>query len=153
MHPWQQPAAIAQAQALLYSYRQWFGRELLNGETDKRATQQLFEAPFALLSHGCEPDPILNYGNQTALTLWETTWQSFTALPSRLTAETELREERSQLLAQAREQGYLADYEGVRISSTGRRFLIRKAAIWRVFDETGEVLGQAATFDRWEPLD
>jgi MEKHLA domain len=152
MHPWEYPAAIAHAQILLYSFRQWFNQDLLHCDSPGQAAKALYFAPFAVLSHGCEPDPILNYGNQTALTLWEMNWQDFTVMPSRLTAEPELREGRSQLLTQAKQQGYLTDYEGVRISSTGRRFLIRKATIWRVFDEAGQVSGQAATFDNWEPL-
>jgi MEKHLA domain len=152
LYPWQHPKAIAHAQTLLYSFHQWFDRDLLDSQSPDRVAEALYLAPFALLSHGCEPDPILNYGNQTALTLWEMTWQDFTAMPSRFTAEPEIREERSQLLTQAKQQGYLTDYAGVRISSTGKRFIIRKAIIWRVFDEAGQVSGQAATFDDWEPL-
>jgi hypothetical protein len=157
LNPWEKPAAIAHAQVLLYSFRQWFNQDLFNQDllrcdSPQQAAQKLYFAPFALLSHGCEPDPILNYGNQTALTLWDMNWQDFTAMPSRLTAELELREGRSHLLAQAKQQGYLTDYEGIRISNTGRRFLIRKATIWRVFDENGQVSGQAATFHNWELL-
>jgi hypothetical protein len=33
--------------------------------------QFLFEAPFVVVSHGIEANPILNYGNKKALTLWE----------------------------------------------------------------------------------
>jgi MEKHLA domain len=152
LNPWEHPIAIAHAQVLLYSFRQWFNRDLLHCDSPDRAAQALYFAPFALLSHGCELDPILNYGNRTALTLWEMNWQDFTAMPSRLTAEPELREGRSHLLAQAEQKGYLTDYEGIRISSTGRRFLIRKATIWRVFDKTGQIGGQAAIFDHWEIL-
>lgn len=32
MHPWQQLAAMAQAQTLLYSYRYWFSQALVDGE-------------------------------------------------------------------------------------------------------------------------
>jgi MEKHLA domain len=152
LHPWEYPVVIAHAQTLLYSFRQWFNQDLWRSDSPEQVAQALYSAPFALLSHGCEPDPILNYGNQTALTLWEMNWQEFTAMPSRFTAEPDLREGRSHLLTQAKQQGYLTDYEGIRISSTGQRFLIRKAKIWRVFDETGQVSGQAATFDDWEPL-
>jgi hypothetical protein len=151
-HPWEHPAAIAHAQALQYSFRQWFGQALLDGDSPEQTAQALYFAPFALLSHGCEPDPILNYGNQTALRLWEMDWQNFTAMPSRLTAEPDVWEVRSHLLIQVEQQGYLTDFEGIRISSTGRRFLIQKATLWRVFNEVGQVSGQAATFRDWEPL-
>jgi hypothetical protein len=154
LYPWQTAATILHTQSLLASFHHWFGRELLpDRNTDPAiAARQLFCAPFAVLSHGTEPDPILNYGNQTALDLWEMGWSEFAQMPSRLTAEPDLREGRSQLLAQAAQQGYLTDYKGVRISKTGRRFLIERAIIWRVFDRAGTVCGQAATFDLWQPI-
>ncbi|WP_404785299.1 MEKHLA domain-containing protein [Altericista sp. CCNU0014] len=154
LYPWQTAAAISHAQYLLTSFHHWLGRDLLpDCSADPAiAAHQLFGAPFAVLSHGTEPDPILNYGNQTALDLWETDWLDFTQMPSRLTAEPDLREGRSQLLATAAQQGYLTGYEGVRISKTGQRFLIEQAIVWRVLDDKGNGCGQAATFDRWKPL-
>ena len=155
MQLWQDPGVIAQTQILLSSFDRWFDRsltQLTQSSSPEDAAQVLFEAPFALLSHGTEPDPILNYGNRTALTLWEMGWTEFTAMPSRLTAEPELRSERAALLEQAKVQGYLTNYEGVRIARTGRRFLIREATIWRLFDAEGQFCGQAALFDQWESL-
>jgi hypothetical protein len=152
--PWKSPEVICQTQYLLNSFRHWFGRNLLLDQSTvpEIAAHQLFLVPFAVLSHGTQPDPVLNYGNQTALTLWEMEWPDFTQMPSRLTAELDLREGRSQLLASAAQQGYLTGYEGVRISKAGRRFLIEQATIWRVFDEEGNVCGQAATFEHWRAL-
>ena len=46
-------------------------------------------------------------------------------------------------------RGYLGGYEGIRISTTGRRFLIHNVIIWNLTDCEGRRLGQAATFDRW----
>jgi hypothetical protein len=153
MRPWITPTAIAHAQILLDSFRYWLGRELLPcRSTPPEEAQQLFLAPFAVLSHGTEPDPILNYGNQTALQLWEMRWANFTQMPSRLTAEPDLQEVRSQLLAVVSQQGYVADYEGVRVSQTGQRFLIQQVTIWKVLDAQGQPCGQAATFDRWQLL-
>ena len=43
-------------------------------------------------------------------------------------------------------------YTGVRISSTGARFLIKDAFVWNVLDAHGVRIGQAATFDAWEPV-
>jgi hypothetical protein len=116
------------------------------------AAHQLFCAAFVVLSHDTEVDPILNYGNQAALTLWEMEWPDFTQMPSRLTAEPDLREVRSQLLATAAQQGYLTGYKGIRISKTGQRFFIQNATIWRVLDEAGNVCGQAATFEYWKSI-
>ncbi|MDH5580197.1 MAG: MEKHLA domain-containing protein, partial [Betaproteobacteria bacterium] len=80
---------------MLDSFRYWTGRELLirSGPVEDHA-QALFDAPFVVVSHGTEPDPILNYGNQAALDLWEMTWEQLTRTPSRHTAEPVHREER-----------------------------------------------------------
>ena len=56
------------------------------------------------------------------------------------------------MLHQADEHGFIADYEGVRISKTGRRFLVKQATVWNVLDERGAKQGQAATFSDWVPL-
>jgi hypothetical protein len=154
LSPWKSPATIHHTQCLLNSYRHWFNQDLLpNPSPDpEAAAHQLFCAPFVVLSHGTEVDPILNYGNQAALTLWEMEWPDFTQMPSRLTAEPDLREVRSQLLATAAQQGYLTGYKGIRISKTGQRFFIQNATIWRVLDEAGNVYGQAATFEHWKSI-
>jgi hypothetical protein len=150
LHPWKFPAAIYHTQCLLNSYRYWFRQDLLAPSPDPEAlAHQLFFAPFVVLSHGTEADPILNYGNQTALNLWEMAWPDFTQMPSRLTAEPDLREVRSQLLATAAQQGYLTGYKGVRISKTGQRFFIQNATIWKVLDDEDNFCGQAATFESW----
>ncbi len=149
----EQPHIIAHTQRLLNSFYHWFGYYLVpERETRALIAEQVFMAPFVVLSHGTEPDPILNYGNQSALQLWEMDWDAFTQMPSRLTAEVDVREERLNLLAKAAQQGYLTDYSGVRISKTGKRFLIEQAIIWKLFDEEGNVYGQAATFKDWKSL-
>jgi len=99
-----------------------------------------------------EADPILNYGNQAALNLWELSWEYLLTTPSRLTAEADDRAERERMLMQARAKGYYDGYRGVRISSTGRRFLVEQAVIWNVIDPAGHRIGQAATFSQWSYL-
>ncbi|MDH4080204.1 MAG: MEKHLA domain-containing protein [Nitrospira sp.] len=150
---WNQPDIIQWCQRLLDSYHHWTGRELIErvGETGYQA-RMLFEAPFVVVSHGNEPDPILNYGNQKALNLWELSWGQFVQTPSRLTAEPDDRDERERMLRQAKSDGYFDGYQGVRISSTGRRFLVEKALIWTVIDSAGIPIGQAATFSHWSAL-
>lgn len=111
--------------------------------------ERLLDAPFVVVSHGGEADPILNYGNRVALALWEMTPAQLVATPSRLTAEPMLRDSRELLLQQTARDGYVSGYEGVRISATGRRFRISNVTIWNVSDADGRGLGQAATFSRW----
>jgi|GEM_PF-156272 len=142
---------------LIDSYRRWTGRDLLPGPAIDRG-DRLYLAPFAIIAHGTEEDPIFNFGNQVALELWEMTWESFTRMPSRLTTEAAGREERAAFLAQVTRQGFVERYRGVRISSTGLRFLIEDATVWNIIDPMrGEggpdpCLGQAAAFRKWTYL-
>ena len=139
---------------LLASYRALLGRDLLPTGGDTVETARLaFEAPFFLASHDTEADPVLNYGNRTALDLFEMSWEQFTAIPSRLTAEAPLQEERAWLLEAVSRQGFIEDYSGIRISRSGRRFRIARATVWNVFGPTDEVVGQAATFSEWEEVE
>jgi hypothetical protein len=80
------------------------------------------------------------------------TWEDLTRTPSRQTVEPVNQEERARLLRLVEEQGYFDRYRGVRISATGRRFLVEEAIVWTVMDEQGERIGQAATFSRWTRL-
>lgn len=151
---WKEPAMVNWIQFVLDSYRRWTGRELIPrvGDAAEQAAA-LFAAPFVVASHGTEEDPILNYGNRTALELWELSWGQLTQTPSRLTAEPVNQAERERMLAQAAARGFIDDYRGVRISSTGRRFLVEDVFVWNVVDEAGQKLGQAATFARWKFLE
>jgi hypothetical protein len=145
--------ARAHTECLLRSFKHWTGRELLPAaDSDVEPAEKLFQAPFVLVSHGTQADPILNYGNQAALALWEMTWAELTAIPSRLTAEAPNREERARLLAEVTRHGFIDDYSGVRISKSGRRFRIQQATVWNLLTAEGLACGQAATFEHWEFL-
>ncbi len=137
---------------LAQSHQKWVGRPLFPRAPESDWVSHAWEGSFALVSHGTEEDPVLNYGNRTALGLWELTWEQFVLTPSRLTAEAPNREERGRLLAEVTARGFIAHYAGVRISQSGRRFLIEAATVWNVVDEAGRPVGQAATFDRWKWL-
>ena len=151
---WNSPEAVAQTLRIARSHRHWIGRALVPGALDPNAlSSALYEAPFVLVSHGTQPDPILNYGNRTALGLWELSWPEFTRTPSRLTAEPVAREERARLLDEVTRNGFIANYAGIRISSTGRRFRIFQALVWNLLDDAGTYAGQAAMFERWEFLE
>ena len=147
------PFSVDHVQLLLDSFARLLGRELIgrDGSADEQA-ERLFQAPFVVVSHGTEADPVLNYGNALALALWEMTWEQLPRTPSRLTAEPVHRDERARLLARTREHGFVDDYSGIRISKTGRRFRIEQAIVWNLTDEHGGHRGQAATFDRWTDL-
>jgi len=73
--------------------------------------------------------------------------------PSRLTAETIEQQARQKLLDEVSANGFIDDYSGVRISSTGRRFKIEKATVWNLLDQSNICHGQAAIFSDWTYLD
>lgn len=150
---WQNPAVIAHTQMVARSLKQWTGRELVSDNVSPaELAEKVFHAPFVLVSHGTQADPVLNYGNATALGLWEMTWEELTRTPSRLTAEAPNREERARLLAAVTANGFIDDYSGIRISKNGRRFRIAQATVWNLLDDHGKHSGQAAMFSRWEFL-
>lgn len=153
MEPWREAAWVGWTQVLLDSFARRLGRELIErGGSPLEQSQRLFEAPFVVVSHGTQADPILNYANRTALDLWEMPLGQLLQTPSRLTAEPVHRDERARLMQRTLEQGYVDDYRGVRISATGKRFLIERAIVWNLHDASDVRVGQAATFDAWTPL-
>jgi len=144
---------VSHTQCLVRSYKKWTGRDLLSGDfSPGELAAKLFDAPFVVVSHGTEADPILNYGNRAALALWEMSWDEFTRAPSRLTAEPAEREERAKVMEAVTLQGFFDKYSGIRISKTGRRFEISRATIWNLISESGQLQGQAATFSEWKFL-
>ena len=144
---------VRQTRLILSSYRHWKGKNLFpEDKPDEILAREVFLAPFALCSAGNEDDPILNYGNQKALDLWEMDWQTFTRTPGQKTAEPMEREARSRFLKTVKKQGYIDDYRGIRISSRGRRFEIRQATVWNLVDEKDGHRGQAAVFSEWRAL-
>ncbi|WP_319419645.1 MEKHLA domain-containing protein [Pleurocapsa sp. FMAR1] len=150
---WQQPEIIRWSQILTRNFKQLLNKDLVaSANTPEQLAQTLFDAPFVVVSHGTQADPILNYGNQMALQLWSISWDEFVTTPSRLTAEPVNRSVRAQMLEQAAKQGYIDNYQGIRISRTGQRFLIEQAIIWNLTDEFGKKCGQAATFSDWKLL-
>ncbi|MEM9266191.1 MAG: MEKHLA domain-containing protein [Cyanobacteria bacterium P01_F01_bin.13] len=138
------------ADLLCRSYERCIGQPLIPYEsTSAESIDTLFAAPFALVSHGTETDPIFNFGNQTALALFELPWEQFTRLPSRKSAEPMNREERQRLLERVTQHEYINDYSGIRISASGKRFLIESATVWNLVDHFGHYRGQAAVFEHW----
>lgn len=138
---------------LLRSLHRLTGKRLFDEDDDPDVVaRKIFHAPFAFVSHDTSEDPVFNYANMTALKLFEMTWEEFTTLPSRKSAEPLNRKERAKLLRNVTDKGYIDDYSGVRISSTGKRFRINNAIVWNIIDSDGKYRGQAAMFDNWECL-
>ncbi len=152
--PWQVPRVVQHSQRLCESFRHWTGRSLLPDcspeATPEALAEALFHAPFVVVSHGTQADPIFNYGNQTALDLWQMDWAELMQMPSRYTAAPDARSQRAEFLERLRTEGFLADYSGIRIAKTGQRFWIQDVVLWTVLAEGGDRIGQAASFDTWK---
>lgn len=135
------------------SYARWTGKSLLPDDLPiDQAAAWLDDAPYGLVSHGAESDPIFNYANRCALQLFGMSWEAFTQLPSRLSAGPVDREERARLLERVTRDGYIDDYTGIRVAADGRQFLIRNATVWNLLDEAGQYYGQAAMIPEWSDL-
>jgi hypothetical protein len=148
---WQTESVIAHTQTLARSLKHFTRRSLLSENfPPAEFAERIFHAPFVVVSHGTEADPVLNYGNAAALALWEMSWAELTRTPSRLTAEAPDRAERKRLLATVAVRGFIDDYSGIRISKSGRRFNISRATVWNLISANGEKCGQAAMFSQWE---
>lgn len=110
------------------------------------------DAPFAVLAHNKDADPRFIYANRTAQALFEYSWDEFTTLPSRLSAETPDRAERQRLLEAVARNGFIADFSGVRVAKSGRRFRIGNGIVWQLVDAAGAWRGQAAKFSTWQDV-
>ena len=128
-------------------------KKLINENfTGKELAETIYHAPFVIVSHGTETDPIFNFANLKAQELWEMNWDEFIKTPSRLSAEPVNQTERQKLLDKAQQYGYISDYNGVRISKSGKKFRIINTTLWNLVDASGQYKGQAATFRQWEYL-
>jgi hypothetical protein len=130
---------------IVESYRRLTGKALLDS-TAPTLREALWDAPFAIVAHGTEADPIFFYGNRYALQSFEMSFDKFTCLPSRLSAEPLAQDARQKLLDKVKQHGYIDDYCGMRIAKSGRRFMIANATVWNLVDERGNHCGQAAMF-------
>ena len=138
------------AQLIVSSHLRLLQREILPRGADRiDLARRLYQAPFVVLAHDRAPDPVFFYANLSAQRLFEMAWCDMVRLPSRQSAEPLLREERRKLLDCVARQGYIDDYAGIRVSATGKRFLINRASVWNLLDATGNSLGQAAAFSDW----
>jgi len=104
------------------------------------------DAPYSLLAHDGSEDPRFIYANHCALRCFNYTQQQMLGMPSRFSASEEDREERKRLLDIVNKNGIADNYQGPRIDSQGKRFMIYDGIVWQVYDEQSALRGQAALF-------
>jgi 2-aminoadipate transaminase len=143
------PSLMTFLEAMLQSYHVLTGEHLVDPGPAEVRVSALAVAPFVVLSHGIQAEPVYNFGNALALRLWEMSWDEFTSMPSNRCAEPMHREQRERFLEEVQRTGMARDYSGVRISKSGRRFRIENVTCWNVVDSAGVRLGQAACYPRW----
>ncbi|WP_027802969.1 MEKHLA domain-containing protein [Paraburkholderia dilworthii] len=131
---------------LANSYRRLLGESLMPaGMSDAEGAAWLYTAaPFGVLAHDTQEDPVFIYGNSRAQAIFGYDWDEITALRSRLSAEAPERGERQTFLDQVTRNGFVTGYRGVRITKSGQRFWIEHATVWQLFDDSGVLRGQAA---------
>jgi hypothetical protein len=149
------PALDERLRIIVESYQRLTGKPLLGtdaylppcrGDDAAALGAAMWNASRAIVAHGTEADPVFFYGNRLALDLFEMTFEEFTRLPSRLSAEPLVQEAREKLLEKVAQQGYVDNYSGLRIAKNGRRFMIADCTVWNLVDASGVVHGQAAVF-------
>lgn len=129
---------------LIGSYRRLTGKSLV---PDNRDQYWLYrDAPFVVVAHNSDPDPIFIYANMAAQRCFGYDWTEFMSLPSRLSAGPVHRADRQRLLERVKIDGYVVGYSGVRIAKSGARFSIDDGCVWQLIEEDGSIKGQAATF-------
>lgn len=142
----------ASATLILASHQLLTRQALLSIPGENAVGPALYDTSFVVLAHDIAPDPVFFYANRKAQQLFEMSWDEMVSLPSRHSAESPARSDRQRLLDQVARQGYIDDYSGIRVSKTGKRFLIGSATVWNLMDAAGQVVGQAAAFAAWIPL-
>ena len=151
--PWLSAEMRGLATLLLSSHQRAFKRPLIaaarSGQWTRLSCQELFSSGFPVLAHGIGTDPLLVYANAAALQLWGRRWADMVGMPSRLTAPDDVRSERREALQKALSEAVTRNYGGMRIDRDGRRFMIRNARIWTLWDEEQRSCGQAACFSDW----
>lgn len=138
----------ARLRLIAESYQRLTGKPLLPALPLEEASLRdaMWHAPFAIVAHGTEADPLFFYGNRYALHHFEMSADEFARLPSRLSAEPVAQDAREQALRKVAECGYMDGYSGMRVAKSGRRFMITDCTIWNLQDAEGRCHGQAAIF-------
>lgn len=104
------------------------------------------EAPYSILTHNTNNDPLFIYANQFALKCFKYTEDEMVGLPSRLSAAEKDREERQKLLEKVEKDGIAYNYNGPRVDKNGNSFHIHDGILWQVTDANGKRLGTGALF-------
>jgi len=143
---------VTRATVILDSFRRCIGRELIDRSGDAAEdARRLFDLPLAVLAHDTAPQPLLDWANQAAARAFDATPESLLGKLSSATAPPDATADRRALFDVLARQGFVTGYSGVRISLTGRRFIIENVAVFALVDEAGHPAGHAAVIGSTRP--
>lgn len=132
---------------LVGSFRRVVGRDLLE---KNRGPEWLYgDAPFAVVAHNSEAEPLFVYANATAQRRFGYSWSEFTRLKAKLATGQVKSCEQAQLLDAIDRKGFVTNYRGLQVMKSGGRFRTEDATVWQLKDRHGVSQGQAAMFSKW----
>lgn len=143
---------VTRAVEILDSFRRHLGRELVERSGDlAEDARRLFDLPLAVLAHDTSPAPLLDWVNLAAARAFDATPETLLGRPSAATAPAEAIADRQHLFTLLAEHGFVTGYSGVRISLTGRRFIIDDVTVLTLADTSGRQAGHAAVIGKTRP--
>jgi|688.fasta_scaffold08809_7 hypothetical protein len=143
---------VTRATVILDSFRRCVGRDLIDRSGDAAEdARRLFDLPQAVLAHDTSAAPLLDWANLAAACAFEATPETLLGRPSADTAPADAAADRRALFDVLARQGFVTGYSGVRISLTGRRFIIEDVTVFSLVDEAGHPAGHAAVIGSTRP--
>lgn len=106
-------------------------------------------APYGLLAHNNNSDPVFIYANHHACQSFGYPIKQLLGMPSRFSAAATDRAERQQLLDTVSQRGISA-YSGPRINSQGQTLMLYDGYVWQLYNND-QLYGQAALFRTEKP--
>ncbi|KAK9812015.1 hypothetical protein WJX73_009002 [Symbiochloris irregularis] len=150
--PWEQTDVVMINLLLIENYRRAVGRPMMEGNDIMTLAKDLYEAPFALLFHDAfvSEEPQFMYANQTALDLFQSSWEELIGTPSKESASQDAQPGRQQLLDETAEKGFIHISNARRRGRQGREFDIVEAELFNVEGPDGNKVGQATVIHHWK---
>lgn len=135
----------ARAEVILDSYRHRLGRDLFERSGDAvEDARRLDDLPLAVLAHDSSAQPRLDWVNRAAGQAFDATPARLLGMPSAETAPADAAADRGRMFETLAETGFVSGYSGIRISVSGRRFMIEDVTVLTLTDAAGRPAGHAA---------